>query len=165
MLGASMFKVISMSAALVVSLVFSASVFSQTLTYGAPISLDTAKKVAAAAVAEAKKNNFTMVISIVDSSGSLTYLEKIDGTQIASVDVAIAKARTANNFKRPTKVFEDGVAGGRNALLSLPDTILIEGGIPLIVDGKIIGAIGVSGGTSQQDGQVAEAAVATLKAK
>lgn len=160
-----MFKVISMSAALVVSLVFSASVFSQTLTYGAPISLDTAKKVAAAAVAEAKKNNFTMVISIVDSSGSLTYLEKIDGTQIASVDVAIAKARTANNFKRPTKVFEDGVAGGRNALLSLPDTILIEGGIPLIVDGKIIGAIGVSGGTSQQDGQVAEAAVATLKAK
>lgn len=160
-----MFKVISMSAALVVSLVFSASTFSQTLTYGAPISLDTAKKVAAAAVAEAKKNNFTMVISIVDSSGSLTYLEKIDGTQIASVDVAIAKARTANNFKRPTKVFEDGVAGGRNVLLSLPDTILIEGGIPLIVDGKIIGAIGVSGGTSQQDGQVAEAAVATLKAK
>jgi glc operon protein GlcG len=165
MSGVSMLKIMSMSAALVVSLVFSASAFSQTLTYGAPISLDTAKKVAAAAVAEAKKNNFTMVISIVDSSGSLTYLEKIDGTQIASVDVAIAKARTANNFKRPTKVFEDGVAGGRNALLSLQDTILIEGGIPLIVDGKIIGAIGVSGGTSQQDGQVAEAAVAILKAK
>jgi uncharacterized protein GlcG (DUF336 family) len=158
-------KTVSASAALFASLVFSASAFSQTLTYGAPISLDVAKKVAAAAVAEAKKNNFTMVVSIVDSSGSLTYLEKIDGTQIASVDVAIGKARTANNFKRPTKVFDEGVAGGRNVLLSLPDAILIEGGIPLIVDGKIIGAIGVSGGTSQQDGQVAEVAVATLKAK
>ncbi len=160
-----MFKLISMSAALVASFVFSASAFSQTLTYGAPISLDVAKKVAAVAVAEAKKNNFTMVVTIVDSSGSLTYLEKIDGTQIASVDVAIGKARTANNFKRPTKVFEDGVAGGRNVLISLPDAILIEGGIPLIVEGKIIGAIGVSGGTSQQDGQIAEAAVASLKAK
>lgn len=165
MLKAVSFKVISMSAALVASFVFSGSAFSQTLTYGAPISLDVAKKVAAVAVAEAKKNNFTMVVTIVDSSGSLTYLEKIDGTQIASVDVAIGKARTANNFKRPTKVFEDGVAGGRNVLISLPDAILIEGGIPLIVDGKIIGAIGVSGGTSQQDGQIAEAAVASLKTK
>lgn len=144
----------------------SASTFSQTLTYGAPISLDAAKKIAAAAAAEAKKQNLTVVISIVDSSGTLTYLEKIDGTQLASVDVAIAKARTANNFKRPTKVFEEGVTGGRNVLLSLPEgTLLIEGGSPIVVDNKIIGAIGVSGATSQQDGQVAEAGLASLKTK
>jgi uncharacterized protein GlcG (DUF336 family) len=134
--------------------------FAQTLTYGAPISLDAAKKIATAAIAEAKKNNFTMAVAIVDSSGTLTYFEKIDGTQIGSVEIAIGKARTANNFKRSTKVFEDGVAGGRNALLSLPDALLIEGGLPIIVEGKIIGALGVSGMSSTQDGQVANAALA-----
>lgn len=138
----------------------------QTLTYGAPITLDAAKKIAAASAAEAKKQNLTVVITIVDSSGTLTYLEKLDGTQIASVDVAIGKARTANNFKRPTKVFEEGVAGGRNVLLSLPEgTLLIEGGAPIVVDNKIIGAIGVSGATSAQDGQIAEAGLASLKSK
>ena len=155
--------VLSFVAAAVVSL--STSAFAQTLTYGAPIGLDTAKKVAAAAAAEAKKQNLTVVISIVDSSGTLTYLEKADGTQLASVDVAIGKARTANNFKRSTKVFEDGVSGGRNVLLSLPDALLVEGGSPIVVDNKIIGAIGVSGATSQQDGQIAEAGLASLKAK
>lgn len=142
------------------------SAFAQTLTYGAPITLDAAKKIAAASAAEAKKQNLTVVITIVDSSGTLTYLEKLDGTQIASVDVAIGKARTANNFKRPTKVFEDGVAGGRNVLLSLPEgALLIEGGAPIVVDNKIIGAIGVSGATSAQDGQIAEAGLASLKGK
>ena len=155
--------VLGFVAAAVVSL--STSAFAQTLTYGAPIGLDTAKKIAAAAAAEAKKQNLTVVISIVDSSGTLTYLEKADGTQLASVDVAIGKARTANNFKRPTKVFEDGVSGGRNVLLSLPDALLVEGGSPIVVDNKIIGAIGVSGATSQQDGQIAEAGLASLKAK
>lgn len=151
---------------LVAGAAISTSAFAQTLTYGAPITLDAAKKIAAASAAEAKKQNLTVVITIVDSSGTLTYLEKLDGTQIGSVDVAIGKARTANNFKRPTKVFEDGVAGGRNVLLSLPEgTLLIEGGAPIVVDNKIIGAIGVSGGTSQQDGQVAEAGLASLKAK
>ena len=144
------------------SLVFSVNSLAQTLTYGAPITLDAAKKIAAAAEAEAKKNNFPMAIAIVDSSGTLTYLAKIDGTQLASVEIAIGKARTANNFKRPTKALEDAVASGRNNLLTLPDYILIEGGVPLIVDGKIIGALGVSGGTSVQDGQVAATAVATL---
>ena len=151
---------------LVAGAAISTSAFAQTLTYGAPITLDAAKKIAAASAAEAKKQNLTVVITIVDSSGTLTYLEKLDGTQIASVDVAIGKARTANNFKRPTKVFEDGVAGGRNVLLSLPEgTLLIEGGAPIVVDNKIIGAIGVSGATSQQDGQIAEAGLASLKAK
>ncbi|PUA29585.1 MAG: hypothetical protein B0W54_03100 [Cellvibrio sp. 79] len=155
-------KLLTLLAGAAVSL--STSVFAQTLTYGAPITLDAAKKIAAAAATEAKKQNLTVVISIVDSSGTLTYLEKIDGTQLASVDVAIGKARTANNFKRPTKVFEDGVAGGRYVLLSLPEgTLLIEGGSPIVVDNKIIGAIGVSGATSQQDGQIAEAGLASLK--
>lgn len=160
-----MYRIIAKSAALIASLGFSVSLFAQTLTYGAPISLDLAKKIAAASEAEAKKNNFTMVISIVDSSASLVYLEKIDGTQLASVNVAIGKAVTANNFKRPTKALEDTVAGGRNSLITLPDAVLIEGGIPIVVDGKILGAIGVSGGNSQQDAQVAEAGLAILKAK
>lgn len=139
--------------------------FSQTPTYGAPISLETAKKIAAASAVEAKKNNFTMVIAIVDSSSSLTYLEKIDGTQLGSIDVAIGKARTSNNFKRPTKALEDAVAGGRNSLITLPNVVLIEGGLPIIVDGKIVGAIGVSGGNSQQDAQVAAAGLAVLEKK
>ena len=155
--------ILGVVAAAIVSL--STGAIAQTLTYGAPIGLDTAKKIAAAAATEAKKQNLTVVISIVDSSGTLTYLEKLDGTQLASVDVAIGKARTANNFKRPTKVFEDGVSGGRNVLLSLPDALLIEGGSPIVVDNKIIGAIGVSGATSQQDGQIAEAGLASLKTK
>lgn len=157
-----MTPIISRGALLFASLFFSLGSLAQTLTYGAPITLDAAKKIAAVAEAEAKKNSFPMAIAVVDSSGTLTYLAKIDGTQLASVDIAIGKARTANNFKRPTKALEDAVAGGRNVLLSLPDALLIEGGIPLVVDGKIIGAIGVSGGTSVQDGQIATAAVATL---
>ncbi|MET0357728.1 MAG: heme-binding protein [Cellvibrio sp.] len=155
-------SIICKGAFLFASLFFSLSSIAQTLTYGAPITLDSAKKIAAVAEAEAKKNNFPMAIAIVDSSGTLTYFTKLDGTQLASVDIAIGKARTANNFKRPTKVFDDGVAGGRNVLLSLPEALLIEGGVPLVVDGKIIGAIGVSGGSSVQDGQVAAVAVATL---
>lgn len=143
----------------------SASPFAQSLTYGAPISLDAAKKIASVAAAEAKKQNLTVVITIVDSSNTLTYLEKLDGTQLASVDIAIGKARTAINFKRSTKLLEDAANSGRAALLSLPDALIIEGGAPIIVDNKIIGAIGISGGTSQQDGQIAEAALASLKAK
>jgi len=147
------------------ALLLPAASFAQTLTYGAPIGLDTAKKIAAASYAEAKKNNFTMAIVIVDSSSTLTYLEKIDGTQLGSIDVAIGKARTANNFKRPTKALEDAVAGGRNALLTLPNVVLVEGGLPIVVDGKIVGAIGVSGGNSQQDAQVAAAGLAVLEEK
>jgi glc operon protein GlcG len=129
----------------------------QVLTYGAPISLQDAKSIATVALGEARKNKLTVAVAIVDSSGSLTYFEKLDGTQIASVDVAIGKARTANNFKRATKVFEDALANGRQSLLSLPDAILGEGGLPIIRDGKIVGAIGVSGATSQLDGVVAAA--------
>jgi glc operon protein GlcG len=133
--------------------------------YGTPISSEQAKKAAAAAIADAKKNNLAVVVAVVDSSGTLTYLEKIDGTQLSSVETAIGKARTANNFKRPTKALEDVVAGGRVALLNLPNVVPLQGGLPIIVDGKIIGAIGVSGATSQQDEQAAAAGLAALGAK
>jgi uncharacterized protein GlcG (DUF336 family) len=137
--------------------------FAQGPTYGTPISLETAKKVAATAIMEARKNNFTMAIAIVDTGGNLVYFEKLDNTQIASIEIALAKARSANNYKRPTKALEDAVNGGRNAVLGLPGAVPVEGGVPLIVDGKIIGAIGVSGGTSPQDGQVAIAGTAALQ--
>ena len=126
------------------------------------VTLDLAKKIAAKANAEAVKNKWTMVITILDDGGNLVYLEKMDGTQLGSIDVAQAKARTALRFKRPTKVFEDGVAGGRNALLALTGVVPIEGGIPLIVGDAVIGSIGVSGATSAQDGQVAAAGATAL---
>jgi uncharacterized protein GlcG (DUF336 family) len=123
------------------------------------LTLEAAKKIAASAEAEALKNKWTMVIAIVDDGGNLVYLEKIDNTQIGSIEVAIQKAKTSISFKRPTKAFEEKVLGGRNVILSLPGAVPIEGGLPIIVDGQYIGAIGVSGGTSEQDGIVAKAAL------
>ena len=130
------------------------------------LTLEVAKKIAAAAEVEAKKNNWNVVICVVDDGANLMYLEKMDGTQIGSVDIAQMKARTAIKMKRPSKVLEDAVAGGRNAVLKLPDVLPVEGGIPLVIDGQFVGAIGVSGVTSQQDGQIAAAGVAEFaKAK
>jgi glc operon protein GlcG len=126
------------------------------------LTLAVAKQVAAAAESEAAKNKFTMVIVIVDEGGNLIYLEKMDETQIGSIEVAEAKAHTAIAFKRPTKVFQDAVAAGNTSILKLPGAIATEGGVPLTVDGKIIGAIGVSGGSSQQDGTVAQAGADSL---
>jgi uncharacterized protein GlcG (DUF336 family) len=126
------------------------------------LTLEAAKKAAAAAEAEATKNKWTVVIAIVDDGGHLVYLQRIDGTQTGSVDVAIRKARTAQAFKRPTKVFEDAIAGGRTALLGLEGIVPLEGGVPIVVGGQLIGAIGVSGVTSQQDGMVAKAGADAL---
>jgi glc operon protein GlcG len=126
------------------------------------LTLDIAKQVAAAAAAEAAANKWTVVIAILDDGGNLMYLERIDDTQIASIQVAQAKARSAVGYKRPTKVFEDAVAGGRTAILSLPDALPVEGGVPLILNGRVVGAIGVSGVTSQQDGQIAQAGAAAI---
>jgi uncharacterized protein GlcG (DUF336 family) len=133
--------------------------------YGAPISLEEARKPAAAAKAEAVKNHWTMAIAVVDTSGNLVYYEKMDNTQIASANVAIDKARSAVLYKRPTKALQDGLAAGGPGLriLRLQGAMPVEGGQPLIVDGKIIGAIGVSGDTSEHDNQCAVAGVATLK--
>jgi len=134
------------------------------LTYGETIKLDQAEKVLAAALEEATKNNWTMAIAIVDTGGKLVLFKRMDNTQIGSVDVAISKATTANNFKRPTKIFEDAVAGGGIGLrvLSLPGVTPLEGGELIILNGKIIGAIGVSGAQSSQDGQVARAGLIAL---
>jgi glc operon protein GlcG len=134
----------------------------QQLAQKKTLTLALAKQIAAAAEAEAAKNNFTMVIVVVDDGGNLIFLEKMDDTQIGSIEVAQAKAHSAIAFKRPTKVFQDAVAGGNSAILKLPGVIATEGGLPLTADGKVIGAIGVSGGTSQQDGTVAAEGVASL---
>ena len=133
--------------------------------YGLSINLDTAKKIAASAIAEAAKNNWTMAVAILDTGGNLVYFEKMDGTQTGSVRVAISKGRSAVLFKRPTKAFQDMLAAGGEGLrmLRLEGAVPIEGGLPLLMDGKIVGAIGVSGGTSQQDGLVAKAGAETLK--
>jgi glc operon protein GlcG len=126
------------------------------------VGLELAKKIAAKAEAEAAAKKWTVVVAIVDDGGNLVYLSRMDGTQLASIDVAQAKARTALKFKRPTKAFEDVVAGGRNAILSLPDALLVEGGVPLVVNGAFIGAIGISGMKSAEDGVIAAAAVSVL---
>jgi glc operon protein GlcG len=133
--------------------------------YGAPVSLENAKKAAAPALAEAEKNHWNMAVAVVDPSGNLVYYEKMDNTQLGSANVAIEKARTAALFKRPTKAFQDALAAGGDGLrvLSLKGVTAVEGGIPLVMDGKIVGAIGVSGGASTQDGQCAKAGADALK--
>ncbi len=125
--------------------------------YGAPIGVETARKVAAAAVAEAKKNGWTVAAAIVDPGGTLVYFERIDGTQNGSAEVAQQKARTSAAFKRPSKLLEDAVTSGKSQYLKLPGALPIEGGLPLVQDGKVVGSIGVSGATSQQDGVCAKA--------
>jgi glc operon protein GlcG len=133
--------------------------------YGATISVENAKKAAAPAVAEAVKNHWTVAVAIVAPGGTLIYFEKMDNTQIGSADVAIDKARSAARFKRPTKAFQDALAAGGDGLrvLGLKGVVPIEGGIPLVMDGKIVGAIGVSGATSAQDAQCAKAGADTVK--
>jgi uncharacterized protein GlcG (DUF336 family) len=133
--------------------------------YGPSVTADQAKTAAAAAIAEARKNQWTMAIAIVDPAGDLVYFEKMDNTQVGSVDVSVAKARSAARFKRPTKAFQDALAAGGEGwrLLSLEGAVAVEGGLPLLVGGRIVGAIGASGGSSQQDGVAAAAGAATLK--
>ena len=129
--------------------------------YGALIALEVAKKIAAPALAEASRNNWAMAVAIVDGAGDLVYFERMDATQAGSVIIAIGKARSAARFKRPTKAFQDMLATGGDGLrvLGLEGAVPVEGGIPIVIDGKIVGAIGVSGGTSPQDGQCARAGV------
>jgi uncharacterized protein GlcG (DUF336 family) len=121
------------------------------------ITLDFAKKIAEAAEAKAAENKWPVAIAIVDDGGQLVYLARRDNTQFGSIDIAIQKAVTAAAFKRPTKVFEQAVAGGRMAILGIRSAMPLEGGVPLVWDGRVIGAIGVSGVTAEQDGIVAKA--------
>ncbi|MBI1775192.1 MAG: heme-binding protein [Proteobacteria bacterium] len=133
------------------------------IPFGPPIGVERAKLVAAAAIAEAKKRNWKMVVAIVEPSGDLVYFEKMDGTQYASIRIAPGKAKAAAMFRRPTKVFMDLVNGGQPYVLGLEGAVTSEGGLPIVADGKLIGAIGVSGGTSAQDGVIAKAGTDTVK--
>ena len=137
-------------------------------SYGIPIgnavTLDAAKRAAAAASAEARKNNWFMAIAVVDPAGTLVYFEKADTTQLGSADVAIDKARSAALYKRPSKAFQDALEkGGVNVrVMALRGAVPVEGGVPLLVGGKLIGAIGVSGDLSEHDGQCANAGATAL---
>lgn len=133
--------------------------------YGVSINADAAKKLAAAAIAEARKNNWAMAVAVVDTAGYLVYFERMNETQLASVQIAQEKAKSAALFRRPTKTFQDAVAGGGAGLrmLGLTGAVPVEGGIPLIVNGNLVGAIGASGGSSDQDGRTAQAGADALK--
>jgi glc operon protein GlcG len=154
------------------ALTFTVAAFGQTplvppanVPYGLSISPETAKKVATAAIAEARKNNWAMAVAVVDTGGYLVYFERMPDTQLGSVEISIEKAKSAALFRRPTKSFQDTLAGGGDGLrvLRLAGAIPVDGGIPIIVDGKIIGAVGASGGSSDQDGKTAQAGAAASK--
>ncbi|HEX2093891.1 MAG TPA: heme-binding protein [Longimicrobiaceae bacterium] len=127
------------------------------------ISLEAARRMADAAEAEARRNRWNVAIAIVDAAGELILFHRLDGVQPASLDIAVQKARTAARFRRPTKALQDALENGRTALLALDGVLPLEGGIPVVVDGQTIGAIGVSGVTSQQDAQIAQAGVSALR--
>ena len=127
------------------------------------LTLAAAKKMAAAAEAEAVKNKWTMVIAVLDDGGHLIYLEHMDGAQIGSIEVAQGKARTAVRFRRPSKFFEDALAANHFGVITLGDITAIRGGLPVIVDGQLVGAIGVSGGDPEQDEKCAEAGLSALQ--
>jgi len=133
--------------------------------YGEAISTDNAKKVAAAALDVARKQGWKDAVAVVDAAGDLVYFEKLDGTQAASIDLAIDKARSSARFKRPTKAFLDQLSAGGAGLrfLGFRGVVPTDGGVPLVMDGKIVGAIGVSGGTGEQDGQCAAAGAGAVK--
>ena len=156
---------IKVPAVLIAVLCTLSAVAQSPMPYGAPVSVENAKKAAAAALDEARKNNWKMAVAVVDPGGVLVYYEKMDNTQIASADLAIEKARTAAGFKRPTKVFQEAVAGGGAGLriLGIPGAVPVEGGIPLVVEGQIVGAIGVSGDSADHDGICATAGAGTIK--
>ena len=135
------------------------------ITYGASVTIEQAKTAAAAALAEARANGWLMAVAIVDTAGFLVYFEKMDHTQLGSVAVAQAKARSAALFKRPTKAFQDALAGGGDGLrvMALEGAVPVDGGLPLTIDGQIAGAIGMSGGTSAEDAQCAQKGVQAVK--
>ncbi len=158
--------VISLAVLLFVALAGSTAALAQMPNpYGPSITLEMAKKVAEPAMAEAVKNHWNIAVAVVDPSGNLVYYEKMDNTQLGSANVALDKARTAALFKRPTKEFQDPLAAGGAGLriLGLQGVTPVEGGFPLVLDGKIVGAIGASGATSAQDAQCAKAGADSLK--
>lgn len=148
-------------AALLVLLVCEAAPVAELATKKA-LTLEVAKQIAAASSEFAQKNKWNVVIAIVDDGGHLVYFERMDGVQTGSIQVAIRKAQSAAAFKRPTKVFEEAVAEGRTVLVALPGGMPFEGGVPITVEGQVIGAVGISGVTAQQDGMIAQAGADAL---
>ncbi|HEV7804070.1 MAG TPA: heme-binding protein [Burkholderiales bacterium] len=143
---------------------FQAYAQEQRPSYGAQVTVDQAKKLAAGALAEAKKNNWNVAIAIVDTSGALVYYERMEDAQSASPGIAIEKARTSAMFRRPTRAFQDAInKAGSTATLGLPGATPIAGGLPIVLGGKIGGAIGVSGVTADQDEQIARAGLDSMK--
>ena len=136
------------------------------IPYGAPINLETALKVVAAAEVEAKKQNWPVAITVVDGAGFLVAFHRLDNTQLGSVEISLEKAKTAALFRRATRTYEDTLAqGGANLKVLRSPAMPIEGGLPILRDGKIIGAIGVSGVKSTEDAQVARAGLAAVESK
>ena len=131
------------------------------MSYGPSINLENAKKVAAAALAEVRKNNWTMAVAVVDGNGDLVYYEKMDDTPLGSTIVCQEKARSAVRFKRPTKAFQDMLAAGGEGVrvLRIKGAVPVDGGLPIMMGGKVVGGVGLSGCTSAQDGQCAKAGV------
>jgi glc operon protein GlcG len=153
--------------AFVLALMAAATAGAQTTPppYGPPIGIEGARAVMAAAESEAAKNNWAVVISIIDSGGNIVMLHRHNDVQLSSIDISQGKAKTALMFKRPSKVLDDAISGGGAGLrfLALKDIVPLEGGLPIVADGKIVGAIGVSGVLSAQDSQVARAGADGLK--
>jgi glc operon protein GlcG len=147
----SFFRILAFSGTLALSLSTHAQLLEKKT-----LSLDAANKIIAGAIAEAKANNWSVDIAIVDEGGHLLSFQRMDGASIGAIDAAIGKARTASLYRRPTKVLEE-VAKTRPAILTLPNSVLLQGGVPVVVNGQIVGAVGVGGVTSQQDEQIAEA--------
>ena len=143
-------------------LIAAATLGAQQLSTKKSLNLAVAKVIVAAAEKEAMTNGWAIFITVIDDGGTMMAMERLDDAQIGSLEVSIGKAQTSLKFKRPSKVFDDLITSGKNALLGLPGVTPIEGGFPLMADGKVIGAIGVSGGTSPQDGQVAQAGLDAL---
>jgi len=162
-----MIKFISVAASATIALSPLVALAQTPPAYGPSINLDGARKAIAAAEAEAKKNSWPMAIAVVDTAGQLVAFARMDNTQVASLDIAIGKAKTANNFKRPTKALQDVLAQGGAGLrlLAVRDGLPLEGGVPIMADGKIVGAIGVSGMASNQDAECATAGAAAVAGK
>ena len=130
--------------------------------YGTPVTTDQAKKIAAGVVAECAANKWNVAVAVVDTGGHLVYFERIENTQTASMEIAIMKAKAAATYRRPTRAFADAIAKGGPAIMTLPGVVASPGGVPIMVGGKVTGAVGVSGVTGDQDEQCAKAGLAKM---
>ena len=130
--------------------------------YGTPVTIDQAKKIAAGVIAECHNNKWNVAVAVVDTHGGLVYFERMENTQTASLDIAIMKARVGSNYRRPSRVFADVIAKSGPAVMTLPGVVASPGGLPIMVGGKVIGGVGVSGVTGDQDEQCSKAGLAAM---